>query len=133
MISREKAIAAAEEMLAIERSRLIELQNANAPKVPYWARVHGLSSLDPRHQAALLRDAKKTVRATWAFYAWGVAWVTSVAIVWHLSSVGQPTVGLLWAIAPGLGVFGLRSWFIRQALGRLVSASIPRQAFGGEA
>lgn len=132
MISKEKAIAAAEEILAMERGRLIELQNARAPRVPDWLRVHGLSSLEPRHQAALLREAEKAVQATWAFYAWGVAWVTSVAIVWYLSSAGQPTFGLLWAIAPALGVLGLRSWFIRRALSRLVSPPIPREAIGGE-
>lgn len=132
MISKEKAIAAAEEILAMERGRLIELQNASAPRVPGWLRVHGLSSLEPRHQAALLREAEKAVHATWAFYAWGLAWVTSFAIVWYLASAGQPTFGLLWAIAPALGVFGLRSWFIRRALSRLVSPPIPRDASGAE-
>ena len=125
MISKEKAIAAAEEILAMERSRLIELQNARAPRVPNWLRVHGLSALEPRHQAALLREAEKAVQATWALYAWGLAWITSVAIVWCLSSPGQPTFSLIWAFAPALGVFGLRSWFIRRALSLLVSAPIP--------
>ncbi len=94
MINKEKAIAAAEEILAIERSRLIELQNARAPRVPASLRVHGLSSLEPRHQAALLREAEKTVQAAWALYAWAVAWVTSVAIVWYFSSAGHATFGL---------------------------------------
>ena len=120
MISKEKAIAAAEEILAMERSRLIELQNARAPRVPYWFRVHGLSALEARDQAALLREAQKAVQATWAFYAWGLAWITSVAVVWYLSSAGQPTFSLIWAFAPALGVLGLRSWFIRRALSRLV-------------
>jgi len=128
MISKEKAIAAAEEILAIERSRLIERQNARAPRVPDWFRVHGLSALERRHQAALLREPKKAVKATWALYAWGLAWITSVASVWYLSSPGLPTFSLIWAFAPALGVLGLRSCFIRRALSRLVSAQIPREA-----
>lgn len=133
MISKEKAIAAAEEILAIERSRLTELQNARAPRVSALLRVHGLSSFEPRHQAALLREAEKTVQAAWPFYAWAVAGVTSVAIVWRFSSAGQPAFGLLWAFAPAIGLLGLRSWFIRRALSRLVSAPISRKAMGGDA
>lgn len=128
MIDKQKAIAAAEEILAIERSRLVELQNARAPLVPASLRVHGLSSLEPRYQAVLLREAENTVQAAWAFNAWAVAWLTSVAIVWYFSSTGQTTFGLLWAIAPALGVLGLRRWFIRRALTRLVSAPISHQA-----
>lgn len=131
MINKEKAIAAAEEILAIERSRLIELQNVRAPRVPASLRVLGLSSLEPRHQAALLREAEKTVQRAWAFNAWALAWVTSVAIVWYFSSSGKASFGLLWAIAPALGVLGLRSWFIRRALSRLVSEPISREAKGG--
>jgi len=132
MIEKEKAIAAAEEILDIERSRLVELQNARAPRVPASLWVRGLSSLEPRHQAALLREAEKTVQAAWAFNAWAVAWITSVAIVWYFSSAGQATFGLLWATAPALGVLGLRRWFIRRALSRLVSAPSSREAIGGE-
>ena len=132
MISKEKAIAAAEEILAMERSRLIELQNARAPRIPDWFWVHGLSALELRHQAGLLREAKKAVRATWAFYAWWFAWITSVAVLWCLSSAGQPTFSLIWVFAPALGVLGLRSWFVRRALSRLVSVPIPREAIGGD-
>ncbi len=133
MISKEKAIAAAEEILESERTRLVELQNARAPRVPGSLRVPGLSSLEPRHQAALLREAEKNVQLKWAFKAWAGAWVISVAIVWYFTSAGQPTFGLLWAIAPALGVLGLRSWFIRRELSQLLTSTVSREAMRGEA
>ena len=133
MINKEKATAAAEEILALERSRLVEIQNARAPRVPTSLRVRGLALLEPRHQAALLREAKKTVQGRWALQAWAVAWLTSVAIAWHLSSAGQTTFGLAWVAAPALGVFGLRTWFIRQELIRLVSAQSSREVNRSEA
>lgn len=133
MISKEKAIAAAEEILAMERSRLAVLQNAHAPRVPGSLRVRGLSSLEPRHQAALVREAEKNVQARWAFKAGAAAWVTSVAIVWYFSSADQATLGLLWQIAPLLGVLGLRRWFIRRELSCLLSAPISREAMRAEA
>jgi hypothetical protein len=128
MIDREKAMAAAEEILAFERSRLADTQNANAPKVPAGLRVSGLSALEPRHQAALIREAEKSVQGKWSFQVWGMAWVASVAIVWYSSSTGQHAFGLLWAMAPALGVHGIRNWFIRRELRRLVSGSTSREA-----
>lgn len=133
MISKEKAIAAAEEILATERSRLADLQNAHAPQVPASLRVPGLSYLEPRHQAALLRAAEKRVQVKWAFIAWAAAWLASVAIVWYFSSASKSTFGLLWAIAPALGILGFRSWFIRRELTRLLSAPTSHQAMRGEA
>lgn len=122
MISKEKAAVAAEELLAIERGRLAEIQNTSAPKVPVWLWVDGLSSLEPRHRAALLREAERVVQGGMAFQAWAVAWVASIAIAWYFSSSGQPTLRPLLAFAPAIGVLGLRRWFVRRELKRLVAS-----------
>ena len=133
MIDREKAIAAAEEILEFERSRLADAQNASAPRVPLALRVNGLSELEPRHQAALIREAERAVQRKWSFQAWGVAWLASVVIVWYASSIGQQAFGLVWAMAPALGVLGIRNWFIRRELRRVISGPSSRKAMRSEA
>ena len=133
MINKDKAIAAAEEILAVERRRVNEQQNEKAALIPVSLRVHGLSSLEPRHQAALMREAEKTVHAKWALKAWAVAWVASISIVWFFSSSDQSKFGLLWVITPALGVLWLRHWFIRRELNRLVSSTISHEAERDEA
>jgi hypothetical protein len=133
MIDREKATAAAEEILTIERSRIADAQNANAPKVPLGLRITGLSALEPRHQAALIREAERAVDRKWSFQAWAIAWVASVAILWYLSSIGQQAFGLIWAMTPALGVLGIRHWFLRRELRRVVLGSTSREALRSEA
>lgn len=123
MISRKEANAAAEQVLAFERRRLVELQNARAPRVPAFLRVRGLSSLEPRDRAALLRRAQSNVLAKGWFVFWAAAWFAGVAISWYLTQDGQSSLGPLWVGVAGVGVVVLRYGFVRRELSRLVSES----------
>jgi hypothetical protein len=129
MISKDKAEAAAEEIISLERKRLADAQDARAPHIPTGLRVDGLSSLAPRHQAALLREAKRTVgRRSLKF--WAAAWAASVMLVWCLTKSDHAA----WAVCAFVPVFvglAIRTWFIRRELKRLVSTgpdSLPRRA-----
>lgn len=122
MINKDEAVAAAEEIVALERERLAEIQDARAPRVPVWLRVSSLSSLEPRHQTTILREAEKTVQGKGSFRVWAVAWVATIGLVWYFLNSGQHSLGSLWALAPALGVFGIRGWFVRRELSRLISA-----------
>ena len=122
MISKEVAAAAAEKIIALERARLAEIQDARAPRIPVPLRVEELSSLAPRHQAALVREAERVMERRLSYWAWAFAWLASIAIVWYFSRSDQRTPQLLWSFAPAIGVLGIRRWFQRRELKRLASA-----------
>lgn len=133
MISREKAIAAAEEIIATERRRLNEIQNAGAPRVPAFLRVPGLSFLEPRHQAALLRRAEKNVEAKWSYRLWCLALIAGISVTWYVARDSEFTFGPLWVLAPVFGVFLLRRLFVRSELRALAAAPGSREASQSEA
>jgi hypothetical protein len=121
MISKEVAAAAAEEIIALERARLAEIQDAKALHIPMLLRVEGLSTMAPRHQAALLREADRGFERKLSFWAWVLAWLASIAIVWYYSQAGTSSTPLLWAFMPAVGVLSIRRWFQSRELQRLLS------------
>jgi hypothetical protein len=121
MIDKERAVGAAEEILASERHRLAEIQNARAAKVPSWARVPGFDLLEPRHQAAIYRCAERTVQRNTAFQALSVGWLLSMALTWYFAPDDGAAYATAIAMLGVIGVFALRAVFIRPVIRRLLT------------
>jgi hypothetical protein len=128
MISKDKAEAAAEAIISLERKRLVDARDARAPRIPTRLRVDGLLSFAPRHQAALLREAERTVGRR-SLKLWAVAWAASGMLFWYLMR-SDHTAWAACAFVPMFVGHVIQTRFIRRELKRLVSTgpgSLPRR------
>jgi len=121
MITKESANSLADEVIANERTRIADDQDAKATRIPLTLRVDGLLRLAPRHQAELLHIASKAVNQNLAFQLAGVVWVASVALLWYFVQPVERTLMPTWTLTPLLGVLVIRRWFVRKELKHLVS------------
>lgn len=129
MLTRDQAMAIADEIL--QQAHLAKLENENqyATHIPFLYRCHELRALAPWMRIAVVLQAKKAVARNYLLIILSLMWVCGIALFWFLNVRGtdySKYVGFISIFCWVFPVFG-RSVVIRHEV-RKISKEL-RSAF----